>query len=210
MLESMIQNPRPTRAEATDVANAVLDGSDAVMLSGETAKGAYPYEAIKMMARICGAAEADVNYTALYQSLRAHLQTPLQVSEAIASAAVKMAWEMQAPCIISLTTSGRMGRALARFRPIPPVLAVTASPTAARQMSLLRGIHALLVHTMQGSHQIIEQTLLIALKEGICVPGDHVVVTSGTVEGSSGSTNVVSVMQVPNVDTIEEIAGFFI
>ena len=140
MLESMMHNPRPTRAEATDVANAVLDGSDSVMLSGETAKGAYPIRAVDMMARVCRVAEQDVNYANLYADLRRHIlpHLPLTTHEAIASAAVKSAWETQAACIIALTETGRMGKAFARFRPIPPVLAITASPTAARQMCILR------------------------------------------------------------------------
>lgn len=94
MLESMVVNPRPTRAECTDVHNAVLDGTDCVMLSGETAKGAHPVEAVKTMARICREAECDINYSELYQSIRRRLRLPLRLSEAIAFSAVKTSWDV--------------------------------------------------------------------------------------------------------------------
>jgi pyruvate kinase len=96
MLESMIVNPRPTRAEATDVANAVLDGSDCVMLSGETAKGAHPVPAVEMMAKICREAELDINYSELYQGIRRQTRLPIGVSEAISSSAVKTSWDVHA------------------------------------------------------------------------------------------------------------------
>lgn len=151
MLESMITNPRPTRAEATDIANAVLDGSDSVMLSGETAKGSYPIRSVDMMARICRVAEAEINYAEVYASLRKHIPLPLSTHEAIAAAAVKTAWEVQATCIIALTETGRMALTFARHRPIPPVLAITSNAGAARKMQLLRGIYPLLVSSTLGN-----------------------------------------------------------
>ncbi|KAJ3028819.1 hypothetical protein HDV00_010004, partial [Rhizophlyctis rosea] len=130
MLESMIVNPRPTRAEATDVANAVLDGSDCVMLSGETAKGSFPVLAVEMMARICREAEIDINYSELYPSLRRQVRLPISVSEAVASSAVKTSWDVHAALIIVLTQTGNTAQAIAKYRPIAPVLAVTASAQA--------------------------------------------------------------------------------
>ncbi len=144
MLESMIVNPRPTRAEATDVENAVLDGSDCVMLSGETAKGAYPIKAVEMMVRLCRAAEADISYSDLYAWLRKNVHLPIPVNEAIASCAVKTAWDVQAACIVALTETGAMGRALAKYRPIPPVLAIVSVPQIARQLQISRGVYPLL------------------------------------------------------------------
>ena len=145
MLESMIYNPRPTRAEATDVSNAVFDGSDCVMLSGETAKGAYPIKAVQMMVRLCRAAEADISYAELYAWLRKHVHLPIPVNEAIASCAVKTAWDVQAACIVALTETGAMGRALAKYRPIPPVIAIASNPQVARQLQISRGIHPLII-----------------------------------------------------------------
>lgn len=145
MLESMIYNPRPTRAEATDVSNAVFDGSDCVMLSGETAKGAYPIKAVQMMVRLCRAAEADISYAELYAWLRKHVHLPIPVNEAIASCAVKTAWDVQAACIVALTETGAMGRALAKYRPIPPVIAIASNPQVARQLQISRGIHPLVI-----------------------------------------------------------------
>jgi pyruvate kinase len=107
MLESMIVNPRPTRAEATDVYNAILDGSDCVMLSGETAKGAYPVAAVEMMGRICREAELDIDYSELYHVLRKNINLPISVSEAVASTAVKTSWDVHAALIIVLTQSGQ-------------------------------------------------------------------------------------------------------
>lgn len=145
MLESMIYNPRPTRAEATDVSNAVFDGSDCVMLSGETAKGAYPIKAVQMMVRLCRAAEADISYAELYAWLRKHVHLPIPVNEAIASSAVKTAWDVQAACIVALTETGAMGRALAKYRPIPPVIAIASNPQVARQLQISRGVHPLII-----------------------------------------------------------------
>ena len=145
MLESMIFNPRPTRAEATDVSNAVFDGSDCVMLSGETAKGAYPIKAVQMMVRLCRAAEADISYAELYAWLRKNVHLPIPVNEAIASCAVKTAWDVQAACIVALTETGAMGRALAKYRPIPPVIAIASNPQVARQLQISRGIHPLII-----------------------------------------------------------------
>ena len=145
MLESMIYNPRPTRAEATDVSNAVFDGSDCVMLSGETAKGAYPIKAVEMMVRLCRAAEADISYAELYAWLRKHVHLPIPVNEAIASCAVKTVWDVQAACIVALTETGAMGRALAKYRPIPPVIAIASNPQVARQLQISRGIHPLVL-----------------------------------------------------------------
>ncbi|KAJ3311555.1 hypothetical protein HDV04_003933 [Boothiomyces sp. JEL0838] len=192
MLESMIVNPRPTRAEATDVANAVLDGSDCVMLSGETAKGAFPTLAVSMMARICREAEADINYSELYPSLRRHLQLPISVSEAVAANAG--IWDVHAALIVVLTQSGATAINISKYRPIAPVLAVTASHQVARQCQILRGIYPLVVESMSGTENIIHRAMLWGVKMGMAQKGDAVVVTSGVLEQIAGSTNIMRVL----------------
>ena len=196
MLESMIVNPRPTRAEATDVANAVLDGSDCVMLSGETAKGAYPIEAVITMARICREAEADINYTEVYNTIKKNTKIPISITEAIVSSAVKTAWDIQAPLIIALTETGSTALAMNKYRPIPPVFGVTADPQVARQMQVLRGIYPLLVPTMQGTELVVRKAMDYAVFSKMAIKGDLVVVTSGILEQVSGSTNVLRVLKI--------------
>ncbi|KAJ3066713.1 hypothetical protein HK102_007580, partial [Quaeritorhiza haematococci] len=194
MLESMIVNPRPTRAEATDVANAVLDGSDCVMLSGETAKGAHPVAAVEMMSKICREAEIDINYSELYPSLRRSIRLPISVSEAIAASAVKTSWDVHAALIIVLTQTGNTARSIAKYRPIAPVLAVTSSEQVARQCQVLRGIYPLIVDKMAGTENVIHKAMLWGVKMGMAQRGDPVVVTSGILEETSGATNIMRVL----------------
>lgn len=195
MLESMIVNPRPTRAEATDVANAVLDGSDCVMLSGETAKGAHPIAAVDMMARICREAELDINYSELYPNLRRQIRLPIGVSEAVASSAVKTSWDVHAALIIVFTQSGATAQSISKYRPIAPVLAVTSDPQVARQCQVLRGIYPLLVDRMSGTENLIHQAMLMGVKMGMAQKGDPIVVTSGIIEELSGATNIMRVLK---------------
>ena len=195
MLESMIVNPRPTRAEATDVANAVLDGSDCVMLSGETAKGAFPFLAVAMMAKICREAEVDINYSELYPSLRRQIRLPISVAEAVAANAVKTSWDVHATLIIVLTQTGNTAINVSKYRPIAPVLAVTASAQAARQCQVLRGIYPLLVDSMEGTENLIHRAMLWGVKMGMAQRGDSVVVTSGVLEDTAGTTNVMRVLK---------------
>lgn len=195
MLESMIVNPRPTRAEATDVANAVLDGSDCVMLSGETAKGSFPTEAVQMMSKICREAEIDINYSELYTSIRRQIRLPVSISEVIASSAVKTSWDVHAALIIVLTQTGNTALAISKYRPIAPVLAVTSEPQAARQCQVLRGIYPLLVPNMSGTDNIIHKAMLLGVKMGMAKKGDPVVVTSGVLEATAGTTNIMRVLK---------------
>ncbi|KAI9205452.1 pyruvate kinase [Polychytrium aggregatum] len=195
MLESMIFNPRPTRAEATDVANAVLDGSDCVMLSGETAKGAHPVAAVEMMSKICREAELDINYSELYPALRRQIRLPISVSEAIASSAVKTSWDVHATLIIVLTQTGNTALSIAKYRPIAPVLAITANAQVARQCQVLRGIYPLLVDSMAGTENLIHRAMLWGVKMGMAQRGDPVVVTSGIIEETAGATNIMRVLK---------------
>ncbi|KAJ3213991.1 hypothetical protein HK099_007074 [Clydaea vesicula] len=195
MLESMIVNPRPTRAEATDVANAVLDGSDCVMLSGETAKGSFPQLAVDMMSKICREAEIDINYSELYPALRRQIQLPISIGEAIAANAVKTSWDVHATLIIVLTETGSTARSICKYRPIAPVLAVTATEQVARQCGVLRGIYPFVVEEMNGTNNVIHKAMLWGVKMGMCCKGDPVVVTSGVLEATAGSTNIMRVMK---------------
>eukprot|EP00911_Craspedida_sp_UC1_P000231 UC1_evm1s175 len=143
MLESMIKAPRPTRAEGSDVANAVIDGADCVMLSGETAKGDYPVPAVAMMAKIAREAECAVHYRSLHAELRFLSKSPMSSTETCALAAVDASLSNKAKAIICLTTSGRTGRLISKWRPLCPIIAVTRTPFAARQMQLNRGVTSL-------------------------------------------------------------------
>lgn len=145
MLESMTFNPRPTRAETSDVANAVLDGSDCVMLSGESAKGNYPVESVSMMASICREAEGAQFYRPLFSELRLHTPTPTSWSETIASSAVSACFDNHAAAIIVLTTSGLTARHVAKYRPAVPILTVTRISSVARLCHLYRGCHPIIV-----------------------------------------------------------------
>lgn len=136
MLESMTYNPRPTRAEVSDVANAVLDGADCVMLSGETAKGNYPCEAVKMMHETCLLAEVTIPHFQIFDELRNLAPRPTETSESIAMAAVSASLELNAGAIVVLTTSGKTARLLSKYRPVCPILMVTRNATASRVSSV--------------------------------------------------------------------------
>ena len=201
MLESMCGNPRPTRAECTDVANAVLDGSDAVMLSGETAGGQYPREAVAMMAHICREAQSVIDYKALYLAVRGstiqdvhHMQT----SEAICSSAVKTAIDMGAKMIVVLTESGNTARLVAKYRPPQPLLVLTGSQHVARQcFGLLRGTECRVVGSMIGTAGILVRAAKIGRECGFIKPGETMIAIHGHMEGQSGSTNMLKVLVCP-------------
>eukprot|EP01087_Luapelamoeba_hula_P005115 TRINITY_DN151_c1_g1_i1.p1 TRINITY_DN151_c1_g1~~TRINITY_DN151_c1_g1_i1.p1 ORF type:complete len:502 (-),score=76.22 TRINITY_DN151_c1_g1_i1:60-1565(-) len=196
MLESMVSNPRPTRAEATDVANAVFDGSDCVMLSGETAKGKYPVATVNIMSRISRQAEGDIDYRALYKRLRAAAVPPVPIPDTIASGAVKTQWDICARLIICLTESGNTARLVSKYRPSCPVLCVTSDERVARQLVLCRATVPFLVSSMKGTDRILRDAFEYAKSLHLIRNGDLVVLTSGNFEGVSGSTNVLRVVTV--------------
>ncbi|RLN46744.1 hypothetical protein BBJ28_00023664 [Nothophytophthora sp. Chile5] len=200
MLESMIKAPRPTRAECTDVANAVLDGSDAVMLSGETANGDYPTEAVQMMAKICVQAEGAIHYDELYQALRNSVleaNGAMSTQEAIASSAVKTAIDINAKMIVVLTESGTTARLVSKFRPAQPILLLTALGGTARQAEgFYKGITSRCMGSMIGTDSILFRATDLGKQFGWVKPGDAVVALHGMVEARSGSTNMLKVLIV--------------
>ena len=201
MLESMCGNPRPTRAECTDVANAVLDGSDCVMLSGETAGGSYPVNAVKMMAHICREAEMCINYNALYLAVRGSTMEEvgsMSTPEAIASSAVKTAMDMKAKMLIVLTESGTTARLVCKYRPSQPIFVLTPHRHVARQCyGLLRGCTAHVVGSMIGTDGILLRAAEMGKELGYVESGDAVVAIHGMLEARSGATNMLKVLQVP-------------
>jgi len=202
MLESMIQNPRPTRAEATDVANAVLDGSDCVMLSGETASGEFPIEAVEYMARISEQAESVEragDYPSMFEALKdaSKHDTPNQVPEVVASYAVRAANDLKADLILTISETGKTSRLICKYRPRVPVLCVTNMAATANYLIYVRGAIPYLVDSVKGTERLITEALEKAKKQGLCHSGSLVVVCSGIVEGIPGNTNSLRVISVP-------------
>lgn len=191
MLESMIENPRPTRAEATDVANAVLDGSDAIMLSAETAAGHYPIEAVEVMARIA-------DYTEQFMA-QEHVNRPTileqgqTVTDAIGENTVSLANDLKAALIITLTSSGYSARMVARHRPTVPILAVTIGENIRRRLALVWGVNSVAVTEHGDSEQMVAEALEAARKVGMAKTGDRVVITAGVPAGITGTTNMLQV-----------------
>merc|ERR1719188_2563550 len=200
MLESMTGLPRPTRAEASDVANAVLDGTDCVMLSGETAAGAFPLNAVTIMRRICEEAEAVVEYSSLFQNLRqVTMQKYKTVTgvESVCSSAVKATIDANCPLIVVLTETGHTARVIAKYRPRAPVLAITASDTTARQLQCVRGVVPMLTASFVGTDSVIAKALARAKGEGMAKSGDCVVAVHGQREECPGHSNLLKMVVVP-------------
>ncbi|MBE3574706.1 MAG: pyruvate kinase, partial [Firmicutes bacterium] len=191
MLQSMVRSPRPTRAEVTDVANAILDGTDAVMLSGETAVGQYPREAVLMMSQIALEVEAVLDHGSLLEERRLHgLST---VADAISHATCQAALDLGAAAIITSTQSGATARKVSKFRPAPPVVAATPDPLVQRQLSLNWGVFPVLVPKTDNIDAMLDVSEQAALEAGLVHPGDRVVITAGVRTGMPGSTNLLQV-----------------
>jgi len=197
MLESMTKNPRPTRAEVTDVANAVLDGTDCVMLSGETAGGEFPIQSVQVMAKVCLEAESCIDYPALYRAIHAAVPHPFATPEAVACAAVETAEDIGASLIIALTETGFTARLIAKYRPKQIVLALSASESTIRHLQVHRGVMTMLVPSFQGTDNVIRSALLEAKDLGLIDSGDSVVAVHGTKEEVAGGSNLMKVVEVP-------------
>ena len=196
MLESMVSSPRPTRAEANDVANAIFDGTDAIMLSGETAKGMYPVESVKMMDRIARQMEGSLDYN---HNLRKRSGHVVNITNAITFAACNIAADLDATCIATVTNSGFTARMVSKFRPACPALAVATNERTWRQMSLLWGIVPAKAAVVHRDDEIFELAAQTALDQELAKNGDAVVIVAGVPVGVSGSTNLVKVHVLGNV-----------
>jgi pyruvate kinase len=194
MLESMIGAPRPTRAEASDVANAILDGTDAVMLSGETAIGLYPTESVRMMADIAREAERGYPHATLRDRRLEDMEPTIAAS--IAEAATRASAELNIPYIVTGTTTGNTAHHIAAFRPQARIIALTPDPTVARRLALLWGTESLIIDTYGSFDVLLYMTEREMLREGLVSSGDSIAFTTGMPVGAGG-TNVLKIHQIP-------------
>lgn len=200
MLDSMIRNPRPTRAEVGDVANAVYDGTDAVMLSGETAMGKYPLEALKMMAHICEETEAHLDYEA-YRKRTVNPENAKDISNAVCFSSVSTAFNLNARCIIAPSISGFTTRQLSKWRPRVPVIGLSPNSTAVRQMQIYWGVTPYFSCRAESTDALIEASMDLLKEKSVIANGDIVVVTAGVVTRANRHkpathTNIMRVVQV--------------
>lgn len=197
MLESMIKNPRPTRAETTDVANAIYDGTSAIMLSGETAAGEYPVEAVRTMARIAVSTEQDINYKKRFAA-RDMIDQP-NVTNAISHATVTTAHDLGAAAILAVTKSGATARMISRYRPACPIFCCTPSEVTMRQMNVSWGVVPIKTEEKDTIDDLFEHAVEQATKAELLNSGDLVVITAGVPLGISGTTNLLKVHLVGNI-----------
>ena len=196
MLDSMINNPRPTRAEITDVANAVYDGTSAVMLSGETAAGKYPVESLKTMAAIAERTERDINYFERMRAMDPDMR--LGIGGATAHAACTTAKDTNASAIVTVTKSGATPRLISRFRPDAPIIACVLEEQVRRQLSLTWGVTPLMMDYVTSTDDMIEGSVAVAKEAGLLHDGEIAVVTAGVPAGIAGTTNMIKVHLVGN------------
>ncbi|MCL6518790.1 MAG: pyruvate kinase [Armatimonadetes bacterium] len=194
MLDSMIRNRRPTRAEVTDVANAIYDGTDATMLSGETAIGAFPIEAVEMMSKIAVQAEETIDYRAVQK--KKILGAANTVTEAIAQATVEIAGDLNATAIVTPTSSGATARAVSKYRPTAPIIAAATSMATYRQLALLWGVYPMLVKPSRSTDEMISEAVDGVMRAGLVKPNDTIVLTAGVPAGVPGRTNLIKVHTV--------------
>ena len=190
MLDSMIRNPRPTRAEVTDVANAIYDGTDAIMLSGETAAGKYPVEAVKTMAAIAKRIEETLDYDNI---LRSKGLNNTNVTDAISYATCTTAKSLSASGIVTSTSSGHTARMVSKFRPNTPIIAATPNEKTSRQLSLSWGVYTVNCQQAGNTDDLIDNSIDASKREGFIHDGELVVITAGVPTGVSGTTNLIKV-----------------
>lgn len=188
MLDSMMSHPRPTRAEATDVANAIYDGTSAIMLSGETAAGDYPVEAVETMVRIALRTEADINYISRLRARNTN-EKP-SITDAISHTACLMAGDLNATSIVTVTKSGRTARMISKYRPQSPIIGGCMSDKVCRQLNLSWGVIPLKVEEKQDADELFDHALERSKEAGLIQEGDTVVLTAGVPLGIAGTTNL--------------------
>ncbi|OAB43874.1 pyruvate kinase [Paenibacillus antarcticus] len=191
MLDSMQRNPRPTRAEASDVANAIFDGTDAIMLSGETAAGKYPVESVLTMSRIAEKAESALNYRELFLKQSTIQETT--ITEAISQAVAISALDLNAKAIISSTETGHTARVVSKYRPEAPIVAVTTEDRTMRRLTLTWGVTPVKGKLASTTDEMFDYALQGGIDSGLVAEGDLVVITAGVPLGRSGSTNLIKV-----------------
>ncbi len=194
MLESMIKNPRPTRAEATDIANAIYDGTTGIMLSGESAAGNYPVEAVRTMARIAECTEENIDYPG--RMAKAAVSESGDITTAIAYATCTTAMTLDAAAIITVTLSGFTAEAISRFKPDCPIIGCTMNARVTRQLNLLWGVTPLSIQEEENTEQLFAHAVECARKAGYVRSGDTVVITAGVPLGLTGKTNMIRVVEV--------------
>lgn len=194
MLDSMMRNPRPTRAEVSDVANAILDGTSAIMLSGETAAGKYPVESLTMMDNIAQQTEKNIDYWGNF--MKSNYAMVPSVANAISHATCMTAMDLKARAIVAVTHSGRTARLISRFRPECPIITTTVSPVSQRQLALSWGVYPLLVNEVYATDAMFDMAMNNAYESGFVSNGDVVVITGGTPIGMSGTTNTLKVQTI--------------
>ena len=194
MLESMITNPRPTRAEITDVANAIYDGTSAIMLSGETAAGAYPVEVVKTMALIAETTENNIDYKGEFALRRTEPNS--NIAEAIAHATVTTAHDLNAKAIITVSLGGQTARLISKYRPSCPIISCTMSETVCRQMNMSWGVIPFIIDEKKSTEELFSTAVETAESHRLVQDGDIVSITAGVPLGVSGTTNLMKVEKI--------------
>lgn len=201
MLDSMMANPRPTRAEVTDVANAIIDGTDATMLSGETAAGGFPVQSVQMMDKIARKTEKSLDYRSMFE--RQSCMAPnrsntrcAQVTEAIGEAAVSLAFDLRVPAIITCTFTGTTARLVSKFRPQAKIIAAASDNEAARRLTLSWGVIPLFVEMAKDTDELIRNAIEAACENRVVKLGDTVLMIAGVPVGISGNTSLIRVLKV--------------
>lgn len=198
MLDSMMRNPRPTRAEVTDVANAIYDGTDAIMLSGETAAGKYPVEAVRTMSLIAKRTEESLDYNNILKSKKLN---QVNVTNAISHATCTTAIDLKASAIVTSTSSGHTARMVSKFRPQAPIVAATDCQKAMRRLALSWGVYPVLTQTTTSTDEVIDNSIKTALEAGYIKNGELVVITAGVPVGVVGTTNLIKVHVISEIIT---------
>lgn len=196
MLETMVQNSRPTRAEATDVANAVIDGTDCVMLSGETANGNFPLDAITIMSKICKEAERCLDYESMFNQIKNWTPHNIETNEAICSAAARTALDINADLIIVLTEDGKTARYMSKYRPKQPILACSVNPTVIRGLNLSRGVIGFKIPSFVGTDALLKSCIQAAKEMGLCKVGAKAICIHSIKEDTPGMSNLMKILEI--------------